>query len=80
MLRCALTHTGDLGKVATSLTELPEATEEGFIRGGNGGSICSHGRPRPLRRIWRSADLPAATLHMYGLGGHRLGELRGLIV
>ena len=46
------------------------------IRGGNGGSICSHGRPRPLRRIWRSADLAAAALHTYGLGGRRLGELQ----
>lgn len=43
------------------------------IGGGNGGSICAHGRPRPLRRVWRGAHEPAATLHTYEHGNWRGG-------
>jgi hypothetical protein len=35
------------------------------IGGGNGGSICAHGRPRPLRRVRRGAHESAAALHTY---------------
>jgi hypothetical protein len=41
------------------------------IGGGNGGSICAHGRPRPLRRVWRGAHESAATLHTYEHGNWR---------